>query len=231
VKVAMLERWEIESPGPITTRVIAQGSDLWSTCEQIEYDIFTAPDTGYFPPNNCRRIPDFDHFSRQDFIAVSRADRIVGVIRLVYAEGKRLGAGMFQTYDHRQELNIFPVRDKYLETLDARQVVDMSSMAIERRERDSRASKALINASIQRIWETGRRHILACIDTPFYRKLKGRALDFQALGPSTYCWGSPTTACILDSYSIPKGSSRVLIPYCKAKGFVEKVLGKCPSQK
>ena len=190
-----LDCWKIEDPGLVRTQVVKQGSELWDACEQVEYDIFTASDVGYFPENDCRRIPDFDHFGRQEFIAVSRSGRIVGVMRLVYAEGSRLGTGMFQTYDHRAELNIFPDKDHYLGSLDPRKVVDLTTMAIDRGERDARASKALITGTIRRIWETGRRYALACIDTPFCRKLKGRALDFQDLGPSTYYWGSPTTAC------------------------------------
>ena len=222
-KTAKLERWKLEDPGPIRTQVVKQGSALWAACEQVEYDVFTAPDVGYLPENESRRIPDFDHFGRQEFIAVSRSGRIVGVMRLVYAEGSRMGAGMFQTYDRRRELNIFPDQDCYLRTLCPRDVVDLTSMAIDRGERDSRASKALISGTIRRIWETGRRHALACIDTPFCRKLQGRALAFQELGPSTYYWGSPTTACILDTYSVPRGAMRVLIPYFKARGLMERV--------
>ena len=222
-KTAKLERWKIEEPGPVRTQVVRQGSRLWDACEQIEYDVFTAPDIGYFSENEFRRIPDFDHFGRQEFIAVSRSGQIVGVMRLTYADGSQLSAGMFQTYDHRQELNIFPDKDHYLRTLDPRKMVDLTSMAIDRGERDSRASKALISGTIRRIWETGRRYALACIDTPFCRKLKGRALDFQDLGPSTYYWGSPTTACILDTYSVPRGAMKAFIPYFRAKGLVERV--------
>lgn len=199
---AKQEQWVIEEEGPVTTRIVTQGSGSWRECEVIEYDIFTAPDTRYFPENDNRRIPDFDLYGRQEFIMASRSDRVVGVLRLIFSDGSTLGAGMFQTYDHRRELHMFPAMARYLEALDPRQVVDVASMAIDRGERDSQVSKALITRTIQRIWETGRRHALACIDTPFYRKLKSRAFDFQDLGPSTYYWGSPTTACILDTYLI-----------------------------
>lgn len=201
--------WIIEDEGPVTTRIVTQGSDAWHACEAIEYDIFTAPDTRYVPENDDRRIPDFDHYGAQEFVAADRSDRIAGVMRLIYADRAALGAGMFPTYDHRQELHMFADMVHYLESLDPRKIVDLASMAIDPGERDSTVSKALITRTMHRIRETGRRHALACIDTPFYRKLKSRALDFQDLGPSAFYLGSPTTACILDTYLI---SSTVGIP-------------------
>ncbi len=216
------DRWTFAGPEPVATQVLAPGGDLWSACEGVEHDVFAAPDTGYLPANDDRRISDFDHLGRQEFVAATRSGRVVGVIRLVYTEEPSFGPGRFPTYDHRQELNVFPDRERYLESLDPRKVVDLTTMAIDRHERDVRVYRALITRTIRRIWETNRRHVLACIDTPFYRKLQRRALDFEDLGPSTYYWGSPTTACILDTYSIPKGAERLLIPCCRIKGVVER---------
>lgn len=212
------DRWTFAGSESVAMRVIAPGSDLWSACEGVEHDVFTEPGTGYLPANEDRRIPDFDHLGRQEFIAATRSGQVVGVTRLVYTEETSFRPGIFPTHDHRRELNIFPERERYLESLDPRKVVDLASMAIDRRERDVRVYRALITRSIRRIWETNRRHVLACIDTAFYRKLKRRALDFQDLGPSTYFWGSPTTACILDTYVVPKGVERIYIPYSRIKG-------------
>lgn len=218
------DKWILKNQEQVRTRIVKKGDELWNRCERLEYEVFVAPDMQYYPENTDLRIPDFDHFSNQEFIAASKGSKIIGVMRLLYSDAKHLSEGMFQTFDHREELHMFPEMVKYLESLDPRQIVDMSTMAITFAERDSLASKALITRTMQRIWETGRQHALASIDTPFYRKLKSRALDFQDLGPSTFYWGSPTTACLLDTYTIPKGMSKLFIPYFKTRGFFERIL-------
>jgi len=220
---AKRERWIIETNGKIKTKIVTMDHVLWGACESMEYETFTAQDIGYYQENDQGRIPDFDAFGRQEFVTAMIAERVVGVIRLVYSNEKHMKEGLFQTYDHRGHLHVFPAMEKYLASLDPTKTVDMSTMAIASDVRDAETSKALITRTMQRIWETERRHALACIDTPFYRKLKSRALDFQDLGPSTYYWGSPSTASVLDTYSIPKGLSRLFIPYCRAKGVVERV--------
>ncbi len=220
---AKREKWIIEKNGKVKTKIVNMDNVIWGACESMEYETFTAPDIGFYEENDNGRIPDFDGFGRQEFVAAMIAERVVGVMRLGYSDEKNMKEGLFQTYDHRGHLHVFPAMEKYLESLDPKKTVDMSTMAIASDVRDAETSKAIITRTFQRIWETERRHALACIDTPFYRKLKSRALDFQDLGPSTYYWGSPTTASVLDTYSVPKGMNRLFIPYWRAKGVVERV--------
>ncbi len=219
---AQRDRWILEKNGKVKTKIVTMDHVHWKACESMEYETFTDKDTGYFEKNDEGRIPDFDSFGQQEFVTAMIEDRVVGVMRLVYSCEKSMREGLFQTYDHRGDLNVFPAMEKYMGSLDPTKTVDMSTMAIASDVRNAEISKAVITRTIQRIWETGRRHALACIDTPFYRKLKLRALDFQDLGPSTYYWGSPTTASVLDTYCIPKGINRLFIPYCRAKRFVIK---------
>jgi hypothetical protein len=201
---------------------VKAGDSLWRACEALEYEVFTHPDSGYYEVNDEGRIPDFDSFGRQEFVAALAGDEVVGVLRLLYSDQPVMREGLFQTYDHRRELGVFSEMKSFLASLDPRKTVDFSTMAVTPEARNSRASQAIITRTIQRIWETERRFGLACIDTPFYRKLKARALDFRDLGPSTFYWGSPTTATILDTYSVPKGKDRLVIPLCRAKGLLER---------
>ena len=219
---ARYKRWVLDEQENVKTKIVTMDHLLWGTCESVEYEIFTAPATGYYDENDEGRIPDFDSFGRQEFVAATMGESVVGVLRLVYSDEENMREGLFQTYDHRGDLHVFPEMEKYLAALDPRKTVDLSTFAVASDVRDSRVSKALITRTMQRIWETERRFALASIDTPFYRKLKYRGLGFRDLGPSTYYWGSPSTASVLDTYSIPKGMSRLFIPYCRAKGFVER---------
>lgn len=218
-----IKKWALEDQENIKMRIVTRDHALWGVCESVEYEVFTDPATGYYDKNDEGRIPDFDSLGRQEFVTAMTGDRVVGVLRLVYSDESRMREGLFQTYDHRNHLHVFAEMEKFLDSMDPRKIVDMSTMAVAGDIRDSRVSKALITRTMQRIWETERRYGLACVDTPFYRKLQSRGLDFRDLGPSTYYWGSPTMASLLDTYSIPKGLSRLFIPYCRAKGYFERV--------
>lgn len=214
-------KWVFADQPGITMRIVKQGNDLWRACESLEYEVFTDPDIGYYDPNDEGRIPDFDVFGRQEFVTALVDGVVVGVLRLMYSDETTMREGLFQTYDHRGEIGINRERERYLQALAPRRMVDLSSIAVTPAVRNSLASQAIITRTIQRIWETGRRYSLACIDTPFLGKLKARGLDFQDLGPSIHYWGSLSTAAILDTYSVPTGRDRLSISLHRAKGFLE----------
>ena len=219
---ALRRRWTFQKPAGVETCIVKAGDPFWRTCETLEYEVFTDPETGFYEVNDEGRIVEFDSFGRQEFVAALVGDEVVGVLRLMYSDQPTMREGLFQTFDHRSELRIIPEMELCLASLDPRKTVDFSSTAVVRKARRTRALQAIFTRTILRIWETERRFGLACVDTPLYRKYKARALDFRDLGPSTFYWGSPTTAAIIDTYSIPKGKDRLLIPLCRVKGLLER---------
>ena len=70
------------------------------------------------------------------------------------------------------------------------------------------------------------RYAFMATDTPFYKKLAKRGLPIEELGPSTMYWGSPTIATLIDSFQIPKGLQKIILPLCYIKSKINMRLDK-----
>lgn len=215
-------RWTFGIPHGVRACIVQKDDPSWAACETLEYEVFTDPKIGFYEPNDEGRITDFDSFGHQEFVAAILDGEVVGTLRLIYADEPVMREGLFQTFDHRSELGIYPESVERLEAIDPRNLVDFATMSVTRAARSSGAFEAIITRTLRRMWETNRRFGLACIDTPLYGKYKGRGLHFHDLGPSVPYWGSPTTAALLDSYSIPEGKDRLMIPLYRARGVLER---------
>lgn len=219
---ARYRNWTFGNTPGIQARIVKDCDPHWAACESLEYEVFTDAESGFYEPNDQGRIDDFDSYGRQEFVAVFSEDRAVGGLRLMYSDEATMREGLFPTYDHRGELQVYPDMEARLKSLDPRKTVDFTSIVVAREARISRTFQAIITRTLRRMWEEKRRYGLACIDTPLNRKYKARGLIFRDLGPSTFYWGSLTTATILDSFSVPQGLDRLLIPRCRAKGYLER---------
>lgn len=220
---ARCRHWSFGNPNGIQARIVKDSDPHWVACESLEYEVFTDPEIGFYEPNDQGRIDDFDSYGRQEFVAVFSEDRVVGGLRLMYSDESTMREGLFPTNDHRGELEVYPEMEARLKSLDPRKTVDFSSMVVAREARNSGTALTIMTRTLRRMWEMERRYGLACIDTPLYRKYKVLGLVFRDLGPSTFYWGSLTTAAILDSYAVPRGVDRLIIPQCRAKGILERV--------
>ena len=220
---ARYRNWTFERPRGVRATIVRKGDEHWPACEYLEYEVFTDAESGFYEPNDQGRINDFDSYGRQEFVAVFSGDRAVGGLRLMYSDEATMREGLFPTYDHRGELKVYPDMEARMKSLDPRKTVDFTSIVVAREARISRTFQAIITRTLRRMWETERRYGLGCTDTPLYRKYKVRGLCFRDLGPSTFYWGSLTTAAMIDSYSVPRGVDRLIIPKCRAKGILERV--------
>jgi hypothetical protein len=111
--------------------------------------------------------------------------------------------------------------------LDPRKCIDLATMAILPSRRDGKTSKALITGVLLRGWENPPvRYALGAMDEIFFKKANERNLPFEALGPSVMYLGSPTLPVLVDSYKIPKGFQKLLIPLYRLKGHLKRFVAK-----
>ena len=111
--------------------------------------------------------------------------------------------------------------------LDPRKCLDIATMAILPRWRDAKTSKNLTTGVLLRGWEKPPlRYAFGAMDEIFFKKAKERNLPFEALGPSVMYLGSPTIPVLVDSYKIPKGFQKLLIPLYRGRGHLKRWVAK-----
>ncbi len=221
-------RWPYRGSDGIRVLTVTRRNDaLYRQCESMEHRVFV--ESGYVEENPAGRIGEFDRYRHQAFLAALTGERarppdewrLSGTVRMIYApHADRMGPGLFPTLDHAEELRIVPEKLARIMAMNPRRFVDIATMCISKEKRDARASKALITRIMTHVWEMPPlRYALAASDTAFYGKLKARDLFFEDLGPSVPYWGSPTTATFIDSYRIPKGLLKLVIPCYVLRGL------------
>ncbi len=124
-------------------------------------------------------------------------------------------------YENNQSLWLYSNHYDRVLKLDPRKCIDIAAMAIIPSRRDGNISKILVTGVLLRGWEQSPiRYAIAAADETFYKKIKERNLPFEALGPSIMYWGSPTIPTLVDSFEIPKGFQRLLIPFYRLRGYL-----------
>ena len=171
--------------------------------------------------------------------------RLSGVARVIYASDERKNINeQFPTLFHAKRLN-YSSREAFDDTkltslgednktlwlysdeydrvmkLDPRACIDLASIAVIPSRRDGEIPKVITIAVLLRSWERPPiRYGFGAVDEIFLKKIIERNLPFEALGPSVMYWGSPCVATLVDSFKIPRGFQRLLIPVYRLKGYL-----------
>jgi hypothetical protein len=178
---------------------------LWRLCEGVEYEVFL--EQGYIASNSFRRIHEFDRYRQGLFIAAVREESgyppcfqdITGVMRFIHStDESRMKKGLFPTIDASDRLKISVEKRNRLMSIDPRNCMDLSSIAIRRQHRGTDTGAILSEYCLKCKPEI--QYILAAIDSRIHKVLKRYLLVMQELGPPVYYWGSLTTAVLIDRY-------------------------------
>ncbi len=178
---------------------------IWRQCEQVEYEVFK--EQGYVSSNSTQRIFEFDRYKNCLFIAavLSRDEyppsskNITGVMRFIYEKDEsKMKKGLFPTIDSSNDLKISTEKHDMLMSIDPRDCIDLSSVAIRRQYRASDTSMMFMEFCMKH--EPNIQYILAALDSRIYQVIKRYLLIMQTLGPPVYYWGSMTTAVLIDRY-------------------------------
>ncbi len=174
--------------------------------------------------------------------------KLSGVTRIIYASDKRKNIkDQFPTLFHAKRLNyssresfgdlklkppsqngktLWLYSDKYDQVmkLDPHACIDLTSIAVIPNRRDGRISKVITLAVLLRSWEQPPiRYGFGVVDELFLKKIIERNLPFDELGPSVMYWGSPSIPTLVDSFKIPKGFQKLLIPAYRLKGHLKHI--------
>jgi len=211
--------WKLEKK--IAVHVVKPGDALWEDCLRTEYQVFV--DSQYIPENPQKRLVDYDRYTHVEFLCATVGDEIAGTMRIIYApDHSKMKSGLFPTVDAHEKLRFFPGKLDDCMAMDPRQCIDIAAMVtVPKFRRNAKASKSIITRVMTRVWgQHPLRYAFAAIDTPFYEKLKRRDLPWLDLSESAMYWGSMTTAGVIDSFKIPKGWQKMVIPFFRTKGWI-----------
>jgi hypothetical protein len=235
-------------PDPFTTSVVTEpATPLWYASEQLEYDIFV--EEAYIAPNKHKRITSFDAYQKNEFIIAVEGGTVIGVIRLVLCDDRKMAKKAFPTLANARVLNyrlsdarknpelkppfeddktLWLYKDSFEQVLqlDPSKCHDLATMSILRSKRNGIVSSGLIRATLVHSLQMAKPISLSCIDTPFFEKLVLRGYPYEQLGPSVKYWGSPTTPCMVSGYHILKRFQKLIIPYLRIKYLLNTMLKK-----
>lgn len=209
---------------PIETRLVKQtDTELWRECELLEYEVFV--EQNYIAENPEKRLTDYDKYDHFYLAATIKTDsnsnarkKVVGVLRCGHTNDiLTMRTNLYSTLDAQESMEFYLHMKSKLLQLDPGSVIDLAAMAISRKHRDSRVSRALIARfiieALRLVFEQQKRagnrpqlrYILAAADERVYRRFLARSfpligmLPIESLGKPVMYWGSLTVPIILDA--------------------------------
>ncbi len=177
----------------------------WRRCEKVEYEVFR--EQGYISTNRNQRIYEFDRYKDSLFIAavLNRNEHppsvrnITGVMRFIYSKNEtKMKKGLFPTIDSSDGLKISSEMQDMLMSIDPRNCMDLSSVAVRKQYRASDTSLIFMEFCMK--YAPNIQYILAALDSRIYQVINRYLLIMRELGPPVYYWGSMTTAVLIDRY-------------------------------
>ncbi|MCG8615856.1 MAG: hypothetical protein MI802_06535 [Desulfobacterales bacterium] len=230
--------WELNQLLKKGAHIITSCDDpLWGDCETLEFEVFKA--CNYIEHTGKYRIDDFDDYQASVFVLSKGRDlAVTGASRLVLNSSKDMQPGYFPTLacgkclerSHRspayvpggsregkQTLFFYPEAWENILKIPARRCLDAATMAVAPEQRDTKAWGTITSRTLTFAWEHSIRYLMLAADSRVFEKLLHRGLPFAPLGPAVEYWGSPTIPALLDTYRVPGGLARLLIPAVKLK--------------
>lgn len=233
--------WELNQLLKKDAQIITSCDDpLWVGCENLEFKTFK--NCNYINPTGRHRIDDFDGYQASVFVFSKGPDTsITGASRLILNSSKDMHPSYFPTLacarrlDHstefpayipgqkskeNQTLFFYPKAYDNILKLPARRCLDAATIAIVPEKRGTKTWAKITSRTLTFAWEHSIRYLMLASDSRVFAKLIFRGLPFKPIGPVTEYWGSPTIPALLDTYNVPKGLGKILIPALKLKKII-----------
>jgi hypothetical protein len=188
----------------VRIEIFEQGTKGFRECEGLEYRIFL--ENEYIKSNPSKRISDFDKFGRQAMMGTYLNEEMIGVIRLIYSDKRRMNSNLFPTLYGIEEMKKVNAYSTYQDieervyNMKPNKVVDVVTISTSIKK--IKIILNMINGVINHLNDINRPIIFAFNDKPFHLKMKRIGIPLIEIGDEVFYWGSYCFPAYVDSRDI-----------------------------